>query len=159
MKAAPTVLNTGMAVILACGLLAIAACDKASAGSAQLQASDLPSIQNARLETRALTATLAAELKTFEEQSGEARWIGYSVAQVAGDREVCCAGSNGNWNQECGSCRLESSDHGINMNSHSGSVNLEAPHAVAILFRALSSSWMSAADASASGRRKGTPYS
>jgi HEAT repeats len=136
MKAAPTVRTTGVAVILAYGLLAIAAGDHANADSAPSLASDMPSIQNARLETRALTATLAAELKTFEGQSGEARWIGYSVAQVAGDREVCCAGSNGNWNQECGSCRLESSDHGINMNSHNGSVILEAPQAVAILFRA-----------------------
>jgi hypothetical protein len=136
MKAASTVRNSGVAGILAYGLLAIAACGHANAGPAQSPASDIPSMQNARLETRGLTATLAAELKTFEGQSGKARWIGYSVPQVAGDRQFCCAGSNGNWNQECGPCRLESSDHGVNMNSHNGSVNLEAPHAVAILFRA-----------------------
>jgi hypothetical protein len=136
MKAPWTVRNTGVAMILACGLLAIGAGDNANAGPAQSQASDMPSMQNARLETRALTATLARELKTFEGQSGEARWIGYGVAQVAGDREVCCAGSHGDRNQECGPCRLEGSDHGINMNSPNGPVNLEAPHAVAILFRA-----------------------
>ena len=93
-------------------------------------------MQNARLETRALAGPLAAELKTFEAQSAQPQWIGYSVPQIAGDREVCCAGSNGNWNQDCGLCRLENSDHGINMNSRDASVNLEAPRAIAILFRA-----------------------
>jgi hypothetical protein len=136
MRTAAIAFRTGLAAILACGFMAIAACDNANAGPAQSQASDTPNVQNARLETRALAGPLAAELKAFEGQSGEARWIGYSVPEVAGDREVCCAGSNGNWNQECGLCRLESSDHGINMNSRNGSVNLEATHAIAILFRA-----------------------
>jgi HEAT repeat protein len=81
-------------------------------------------------------------LKTFEAQSAQAQWIGYSVPQVASDREVCCAGSNGNWNQECGKCRLESNDHGINMNSRNASVNLETAHAIAILFRAENKKFM-----------------
>ena len=136
MRTASIALGTGVAAILACGFVTIAACANADATPAQSQASDTANVQNARLETRALTGTLAAELKMFEGQSGEPRWIGYKVPQVAGDREVCCAGSNGNGNQECGPCRLESSDRSINMNSRSAPMNLEAVDAIAILFRA-----------------------
>jgi hypothetical protein len=136
MRTATIVFRLRLAAILACACVAMTAALGAIAGPAQSQANDTPNVQNARLETRALAGPLAAELKSFEGQSGEARWIGYSAPEIAGDREVCCAGSNGNWNQECGLCRLESSDHGINMNSRDASVNLEAAHAIAILFRA-----------------------
>lgn len=128
--------RTGMAVILTGGFLAMMAAGNANATPPPSQATDTPNVQNARLETRALVGPLAAELKTFEAQSAQPRWIGYSVPQIAGDREVCCAGSSGSWNQDCGLCRLESTDHGFNMNSRDASVNLEAPRAIAILFRA-----------------------
>jgi len=136
MGTASIAFRTGMAVILTGGFLAMMAAGNANATPPPSQASDTPNVQNARMETRALAGPLAVELKTFEAQSAQPRWIGYSVPQIAGDREVCCAGSNGNWNQDCGLCRLESSDHGINMNSRDASVNLEAPRAIAILFRA-----------------------
>jgi len=136
MSTASIAFRTGMAVILMSGFLAMLAAGNAKAALPPSQASDTPNVQNARLETRALAGPLAAELKTFEAQSAQPQWIGYSVSQIAGDREVCCSGSNGNWNQECGLCRLESRDHGINMNSRDASVNLEAPRAIAILFRA-----------------------
>jgi hypothetical protein len=136
MSATSIAFRTVVTVILFSGSMAIAARDNVNAIPAQSQAVvDTPHVQNARLETRAVSTTLAAELKVFEGQSAEARWIGYSVPKVAGDREVCCA-SNGNWNQDCGLCRLESSDHDFNMNSRDASVNLEAPRAIAILFRA-----------------------
>jgi hypothetical protein len=136
MSTASIAFRTSMAVILTGGLMAMMAAGNANAAPPPSQASDTPNVQNARLETRALARPLATELKTFEAQSAEPQWIGYSVLQIAGDREVCCAGSNGNWNQQCGLCRLESNDHGINMNSRDASVNLEAPRAIAILFRA-----------------------
>jgi hypothetical protein len=136
MRTAPIAFRTCMAAILACAFIAMAAARAAHATPAESQASETPNVQNVRLETHALAGTLTGELKTLEGQSEEARWIGYSVPQVASDREVCCAGSHGNWNQECGMCRLESSDHGINMNALNASVNLEPAHAIAILFRA-----------------------
>ncbi len=142
MRTAAIAFRTFVAGILACVLMAMPAARAAKAARAESQASDTPNVQNARLETRALAGPLAAELKTFEAQSAQAQWIGYSVPQVAGDREVCCAGSNGNWNQECGIWRLESSDHGINMNSRNASVNLETAHAIAILFRAENKKFM-----------------
>jgi hypothetical protein len=125
-----------VAMILLSGSMAIVARDNANARPAQSHAVDTPTVQNARLETRALAGTLAAELKTFEAQSEQARWIGYSVPQVASDREVCCYGSNGNWNRDCGLCRLEGSDRGVNMSTRNGVANLEAAQAIAILFRA-----------------------
>ena len=136
MSTASIAFRTSMAVILTGGFLAMMPACNANAAPPPSQASNTPNVQNARLETRALAGPLTAELKTFEEQSAQPQWIGYSVPQIAGDREVCCAGSNGNWNQDCGLCRLESTDHGINMNSRDTSVNLEAPRAIAILFRA-----------------------
>jgi hypothetical protein len=136
MRTAAIAFRTFVAGILACVIVAMPAARAAKAAPAESQASDTPNVQNTRLETRALAGPLAAELKAFESQSAQAQWIGYSVPQVASDREVCCAGSNGNWNQECGICRLESSDHGINMNSRNASLNLETAHAIAILFRA-----------------------
>jgi hypothetical protein len=135
MRTTSIVFRTTTAAIFACGVLAMMVA-RANAGPAIAEATDTPNVQNARLETRALAGPLAAELKGFEAQSAQPQWIGYSVPQIAGDREVCCSGSNGNWNQDCGLCRLESSDHGVNMNSRDASVNLEAPRAIAILFRA-----------------------
>jgi len=142
MRTAAIAFRTFVAGILACVLVAMPAARAAKAAPAESQASDTPNVQNARLETRPLTGPLAAELKAFEAQSAQGQWIGYSVLQVASDREVCCAGSNGNWNPECGICRLESSDHGINMNSRNASVNLETAHAIAILFRAENKKFM-----------------
>jgi HEAT repeats len=136
MSTAAIAFRTSMAVILTGGLLAMMAAGNANAAPPPSQASDTPNVQNARLATRALAGSLAAELKTFEAQSAQPQWIGYSVPQIAGDREVRCACSNGNWGQECGLCRLESGDHDFNMNSRDASVNLEAPRAIAILFRA-----------------------
>jgi HEAT repeat protein len=136
MRTPSIALRTGMAVILTGGLMASMAAGNANAAPPPSQASDTPNVQNARLETRALAGPLAAELKTFEAQSAQPQWIAYSVTQVAGDREVCCSGWNGNWNHDCGVCRLENSDHGVNMNSREATVNLEAPRAIAILFRA-----------------------
>jgi hypothetical protein len=142
MRTAAIAFRSFVAPSLACVLMAMPAARAAKAAPAESQASDTPNVQNARLETHALAGPLAAELKTFEAQSAQAQWIGYSVPQVASDREVCCAGSNGNWNRECGMCRLESNDHGINMNSRNASVKLETAHAIAILFRAENKKFM-----------------
>ena len=126
MRTTSIAFRTGLAATLACAFAAVTAA----------RASDTPNVQNARLETRALAGTLATELKSFEGQSTQAQWIGYAVPEVVSDREVCCADSNGNWKRDCGLCRLEGGDHGINMNSRNDSVNLETAQAIAILFRA-----------------------
>jgi HEAT repeat protein len=96
---------------------------------------EAPRIENARLENRALAQPLAAELNAWAQQSVQPQWFGYTVPQVAGNRKVWCD-SDGSWNQACGTCRLEGSGHGINMNSRDATTKLEGPREIAILFRA-----------------------
>src|SRR5438046_7218605 len=103
------------------------------AGAAPGQAVEVPRIENAMLETRAVGTSLDA---TFRELSGKAErpeWIGYSVERVAGERGVCC---DNNWNDgNCGTCRLEKENGGTIGTSHAngsdrqqGSANLCHPH-------------------------------
>jgi len=104
------------------------------AGAAAMQASETPRIENAKLETRAVRASLDA---TFRELSGKAEkpeWIGYSVEEVAGERGVCC---DNNWNDgNCGTCRLERENGGTIGTSHAdGSVKLEGARQLVVLYR------------------------
>jgi hypothetical protein len=103
---------------------------------AQATQPNSPVIDNAHVEKRALSQPLAAVLQSWAAQATQPQWIGYSVAQVAGDHQVCCSGSSGSWNQSCGPCRLEDTDHGFTMNGRDSTVKLEAPRGIAILFRA-----------------------
>ena len=112
---------------------------------AQERDSAMPRVENARIEQRALAGPLSAEMKGQIEQSAQARWIGYAVPQIANDREICCQNYSGSWGSgNCGICRLESGDHGLNMTSRDGSddsgsngtVKLEGPRYVVILLRA-----------------------
>ena len=104
------------------------------AGAATIEASETPRIENAKLETRAVRASLDA---TFRELSGKAEkpeWIGYSVEEVAGERGVCC---DNNWNDgNCGTCRLERENGGTISTSHAdGSVKLEGARQLVVLYR------------------------
>jgi hypothetical protein len=118
----------------------------AAAGlGAQEKDSTMPRVEKARVEQRALAGPLAGAMKTAIEQSTQAEWIGYSVPEVANERERCCQNYGGSWgNGTCGICRLESGDHGLNMTSRDsggdsgghGTVKLEGPRNVVILLRA-----------------------
>jgi len=104
------------------------------AGAAPVQAVEVPRIENAMLETRAVGTSLDA---TFRELSGKAErpeWIGYSVERVAGERGVCC---DNNWNDgNCGTCRLEKENGGTIGTSHAdGSVKLEGTRQLVMLYR------------------------
>jgi hypothetical protein len=128
MKISSVAIRIGIAAVIAC-------VSRVGLASANAQQSDAPRVENARLETRALSGPLADELKNWATRSSQPQWIGYTVPQVAGNREVCC-NYNGSWNQGCGTCRLEDGDRGVNVNSSDASVKLEAPRELAILFRA-----------------------
>jgi HEAT repeats len=106
--------------------------------AAQQGAKDRPRIENAQLEERALARTLAAEVKGWTEQAVQPQWLGYAVPQVSGDQRVGCGNYTGDWNNGCGSCRLEDHDKGnsVNMSSGEGTAKLEGPRTIAILFRA-----------------------
>src|SRR5437660_5229523 len=104
------------------------------ASAATMQAAETPRIENAKLETRAVGASLDA---TFRELSGKAEkpeWIGYAVEEVAGEHGACC---DNNWNNgNCGTCRLEKENGGSISTSHAdGSVKLEGARQLVVLYR------------------------
>jgi hypothetical protein len=103
---------------------------------AQIDAS-APRIENGHVEVRPLSGPLSAELMKWAEQAAQPEWVGYRMAEIPGNREACCEnyGAPGkNWG--CGTCRLESGDHGANLNSSNSTVKLEGPRNIAVLFRA-----------------------
>jgi HEAT repeats len=119
----------------------------ATGAFAQEKGADMPRVQNARVEQRTLTAPLAAEVGQWAAQSDEARWMGYAVPEVAGDREVCCNGRGDTWGRgDCDVCRLEREDTGVNLKSRgendngagsaTGTVKLEGSHNLVVLLRA-----------------------
>jgi HEAT repeats len=101
-------------------------------------AGDAPQFQNAHLAKRAVQGTLADEVGHWASETQGARWLGYAVAEVKGDRTVCCS----NWDhagRACGRCKLEDGNRGFNINSEgqeNGTVHLEDSRQIAILFRA-----------------------
>jgi hypothetical protein len=48
-----------------------------------------PKIENAKLDTRAVSGSLDATFRTLVSSASEPAWIGYSVPQVAGERSMC----------------------------------------------------------------------
>jgi hypothetical protein len=107
-------------------------------GAVSAQDTDTPRIENAKLEKRALSQPLLTEVKSWATNSEQPRWLGYSVPQMGDDRTMCCGNNDGSWGSDCGRCRLEDRDHGMNMTSQDepGTAKLEAPRSIAILFRA-----------------------
>jgi hypothetical protein len=104
---------------------------------AQDKDSSMPRVGNARVEQRALAGSLAAEVTKWAEQAVQPQWIGYAVAQVASDREVCCENHGGfQGSAGCGTCRLEGDEQGIRVKSRDDAVKLEGPRNIAVLFRA-----------------------
>jgi hypothetical protein len=96
-----------------------------------------PNIQNSRVNQQPATGSLDAQLKSWTAQVTTPQWLGYTVPVVAGNRSVCCG--NGDWNgNDCGTCRLENGDHGVNISGNDGNatVMLEGSREIAILFRA-----------------------
>jgi HEAT repeat protein len=102
------------------------------------QSADAPQIENARLEKKALAGPLATEVKAWAAKSEQPQWLGYAVPQMGRERAMCCGDYDGSWRNGCGHCRLEERGGGTNMTSkeEGGTTNLEAPHSIAVLFRA-----------------------
>ena len=99
---------------------------------------DAPQFQNGHVERRPVHGTLTAEVRDWSSATASARWLGYSVAAVEGDRTVCCSNSDGS-NHGCGVCQLEGNRNGFNVSStgaEKGTVHLEGSRRMAVLFRA-----------------------
>jgi hypothetical protein len=121
-------------ILIGFGLALPAAPGRAHSAPVNERQAQGPHTENAQVEIRPLSRPLAAELQSWTQQSAQPQWIGYTVPQVTGNREVCC-NSSGSWNQSCGTCRLEGGDHDVNVNSHDTTVKLEGPREIGILFR------------------------
>jgi len=100
---------------------------------------DMPQVQSAQAETRAVRGTLEATFRGILTQAEKPEWVGYSVDEIAGDRSMCC----GNWNDGagCGTCRLEN-DHDNwtsgskkNDGQAGGTIKLEGSRRLVVLFR------------------------
>ena len=107
-------------------------------GSQNSSEGDTPAFQNAHVEKRAARGTLSEEVRSWSGATKEARWLGYSVAAVEGDRTVCCSNWDGA-NHGCGVCQLEGNHSGFNVNSSEtgkGTVRLESSQRIAVLLRA-----------------------
>ncbi|HUC54676.1 MAG TPA: HEAT repeat domain-containing protein [Candidatus Cybelea sp.] len=104
------------------------------ASPASAQASEAPRIENARLQTQAAGASLAATIRELSERAEQPEWVGYNVDEIAGDHGVCC---NNNWNDgNCGTCRLEKENDGAVGAKHiEGAVKLEGSRQLVVLFR------------------------
>jgi hypothetical protein len=101
-------------------------------------AAETPQVINAKMETRAVNGPLADTLRGIEAQADKPEWVGYSVAEVAGDRTVCCGNFNDSYGS-CGTCRLEKENGMTTTNSQkdsqSGIVQLEGSRQLVVLFR------------------------
>lgn len=102
------------------------------------QSTETPQVVNAKMETRPITASLAETLRGIEAQANTPEWVGYSVAQIAGDRTVCCGNYNNGYGG-CGTCRLEKENGvtstGSKKDDQNGTVELEGSRQLVVLFR------------------------
>jgi HEAT repeat protein len=115
------------------GQIALGTMLAAGAQSAQ-QAAEMPRIENAKLETRPVTATLDATFRELAAKAEKPEWIGYGVGQIVGDRNVCC----GNYHEDggCGACNLEKDHDGTtSATQKSGTVKLEGARQLVVLLR------------------------
>ena len=99
---------------------------------------EVPQVENARLEKKALSGPLNAEVKSWAAQASQPQWLGYAVPQIGRERMMCCGDHDGSWGNSCGHCRLEEGHGDTNMTSREepGTTKLEAPRSIAVLFRA-----------------------
>lgn len=104
------------------------------ASQASVQASETPRVANAKLETRAVGASLQVTLREIAAAAEKPEWVGYDVEEVAGERGVCC---DNNWNDgNCGTCKLEKENGGTASTTRTdGNVRLEGERQLVVLYR------------------------
>ena len=133
----------GLAMILAgitCGVarLAKGTAIKVLASQAstvvKTEATGMPRIENAKLETRVVSGSLDSTMREISEKADQPQWVGYSVDQISGNRGVCCGNYDGEGN--CGTCRLEKErNESVSTTTVPGTMKLEGPRQLFILFR------------------------
>jgi len=98
------------------------------------QAVDAPRIENAKLQTRAVGASLDATIHDLARTAETPEWAGYRVDQVPGEHGAC---RNNSWNDgNCGTCRLEKEDGRMSVATPaSRNLKLEGERQLVVLYR------------------------
>jgi HEAT repeat protein len=68
---------------------------------------DLPRVENAKVETRNVTGTLADIMADLEKNATSPVWVGFLMPAVAGQRTTCCGNDGDSSARWCGKCLLE----------------------------------------------------
>ena len=116
-------------------ILAILALSSFCAAQVSLvkDATALPHIENAKLETVAATGSLRQQIDAWAARQTGTAWIGYAVPAIDSHMSNCCF--EGDWRDRgcCGTCHLES-EHNNYSNSDDNCGSL-GPGSVAIFYR------------------------
>jgi hypothetical protein len=89
-----------------------------------------PHVQNARMETRAVTGGLDATMRAIVNAQSSPAWVGYAVPILPGDRQMCC------WNNSVRGCFLEpgNNDRTVVVTNNQ-TIKLEGPTELVALYR------------------------
>jgi HEAT repeats len=68
---------------------------------------DLPRIENAKVERRNVTGTLADIMADLQKNATSPVWVGFMMRAVAGQRTTCCGNDRDSSAPWCGKCLLE----------------------------------------------------
>jgi len=136
MRISTLVVRLSLAALVVLGFLLATKATPAQQNAAPARPSgSTPNVQNSHLNQQSAAGPLATQLKDWTAQVTTPQWLGYTVPQIAGNRNICCGGD---WNGDCGTCRLENGEHGVNIigNDANATGMLEGSREIAILFRA-----------------------
>src|SRR5258707_13782084 len=96
---------------------------------AKAQSSDVPQVENARVEKKSLAEPLAAEMKAWATKAEQPQWVGYAVPQMGRERTMCGGDYDGSWRNGVGPWRLAGRGSGTDKSTEeeNGTRNLEGP--------------------------------
>lgn len=110
-----------------------------SAPTASVALSGSLRLENGKLDAHQLSGSLSDTVNRWATATTRAEWLGYSVAEVHGERSVCCQNWGRNGSDGCGKCNLEGQKRNASISaqdSDAGKINLEGPRELAVLYRA-----------------------
>jgi len=118
------------------GLLALAIQSRAASSQTPASSADSPNVQNAKVETRAVSVNLAATLTEIASRSDKPLWVAYAVDATPGHHSVCC-GNYSDGDRFCGVCRLEHEGGLVtrDLSDSRKTVHLEQDGQLIVLFR------------------------
>lgn len=82
-----------------------------------------PHLQNARLETRAVSGSMASTFSAIVNAQTGPAWVAYAAPQIPGERQMCCWNTSNN--ATCQGCALEPQSSNPNFPANAGPVRLE----------------------------------